>query len=242
MSFSMYTIIPMPQIWEEKSFPYILVNLPIVGAFIGLLWYGLALLIINFNLPIGISSAITMIFPFIITGFIHMDGYMDTCDAIFSRASLEKKREILKDSRVGAFAVIAALVLFLLSYVSMLELFKEDNHYLKALIFIPVFSRCITILFIMKTNLISEKGFIATFKKDMTTNHLFIVFLIFLISIISCYIVGGFFLLFISFLNILIAILVSFYCTKNLNGISGDLCGFIITTTSMITLVFLAII
>ena len=38
MAFTMYTTIPMPKNkWEEKNFPFILVNLPIVGIFIGIL-------------------------------------------------------------------------------------------------------------------------------------------------------------------------------------------------------------
>ena len=37
---------------------------------------------------------------------IHMDGFLDTMDALNSYGSREKKLEILKDSRTGAFAVI----------------------------------------------------------------------------------------------------------------------------------------
>ena len=42
----------------------------------------------------------------LVTGGIHMDGYMDTMDALHSYGSREKKLEILKDSHIGAFAVI----------------------------------------------------------------------------------------------------------------------------------------
>lgn len=92
MAFTMYTTIPMPKNkWEEKNFPFILVNLPTIGVFIGILWYVIALVLRKINLNQEISTVILMLFPLILTGFIHIDGYMDTCDAIFSRASLEKK-------------------------------------------------------------------------------------------------------------------------------------------------------
>ena len=44
--------------------------------------------------------------PIIITGGIHMDGFMDTMDALGSWGDREKKLEILKDSHAGAFAIL----------------------------------------------------------------------------------------------------------------------------------------
>lgn len=46
------------------------------------------------------------VFLLLITGGIHIDGYMDTMDAVHSYGNREKKLEILKDSHIGAFAVI----------------------------------------------------------------------------------------------------------------------------------------
>lgn len=243
MAFTMYTIIPMPNNkWEEKNFPFILINLPIIGLIVGLLWYGVSLLIIKFNIAKEMACAIIMIFPLLLTGFIHIDGYMDTCDAIFSRASLEKKKEILKDSRVGAFAVIGAISLTLFYYSAILGIFEKDEIYLKALIFIPIFSRCITVLFVIKTKLISETGFIASFKKDMNNKYAVIVLLILIIAIVVSYFVAGKILLFVAFINIIFAIIIGLFCTRQLNGISGDLCGFIITLSSAVTLCILSII
>ena len=47
-----------------------------------------------------------MAVPLLITGGIHLDGFMDTTDARSSYGDREKKLMILKDSHVGAFAVI----------------------------------------------------------------------------------------------------------------------------------------
>ena len=44
--------------------------------------------------------------PLLITGGFHADGFLDTSDALHSYQSRERKLEILKDSHVGAFAVI----------------------------------------------------------------------------------------------------------------------------------------
>ena len=51
--------------------------------------------------------------PWLLTGFILLDGYMDVCDAILSRRDLATRQKILKDSHCGAFAVICIVLLAL---------------------------------------------------------------------------------------------------------------------------------
>ena len=73
--------------------------------------------------------------PFLVTGGIHMDGFMDTMDAVHSYGDRTKKLEILKDPHLGAFAVICAAVYLLLYTGSMYEFCKNAQG--KA-IFYPV--------------------------------------------------------------------------------------------------------
>ena len=96
-----------------------LVMFPVIGLIMGILWYGLFLLIRVANIPAPLAAALLTAYPFAISGFIHLDGFMDCNDAILSRRPLEERRRILKDSHVGAFAVITAILLFLLFYASM---------------------------------------------------------------------------------------------------------------------------
>lgn len=239
MAFSMYTTIPMPQNkWNEKNFPFIIVNLCFVGVAIGFIWFFLTRLILKLDIPFSIKVALTCLIPLLLSGFIHIDGYMDTCDAIFSRASLEKKFEILKDSRVGAFAVIGLMVAGVFYYSSIYEILSQNKN-LVALVFIPIFSRLFISLYIMKTKPSLETGFIASFKKELKGYHFFLtlIFLAFFISLAY-------------FFNILPYIIWTFfasafcyvYCIKSFKGISGDLCGFIITLSSLGGLLSLAII
>ena len=57
--------------------------------------------------------------PIIITGGIHMDGFLDTQDALGSYQPRERRLEILKDSHAGAFAIISCAV-YLMMYVACL--------------------------------------------------------------------------------------------------------------------------
>ena len=49
---------------------------------------------------------ITAAIPLVITGGFHVDGFMDTMDALCSNQGRERKLEILKDPHTGAFACI----------------------------------------------------------------------------------------------------------------------------------------
>lgn len=114
---SMYSKIPMPQFeWEEKSMRYALAFFPLVGVIIGALQLALFHLWQQSGLSAGIYAALATALPIAVTGGIHMDGYCDTIDALSSHQSKERRLEILKDANVGAFAVIWAVLYFVLYY------------------------------------------------------------------------------------------------------------------------------
>ena len=115
-AFSMFSALPAPQVsWEKENIRYMLVCLPIVGLVIGVaewLWLRLCLWL---SLGTILSAAGFTLIPILLTGGIHLDGFMDTVDALKSHAAPEKKRAILKDPHAGAFAIIG-LGAYLLSY------------------------------------------------------------------------------------------------------------------------------
>ncbi len=107
VAFSMFSAIPMPQIeWTPKNMRYALCAFPLVGAAIGLALFGWALLCGWLGAPMLLRGAGLALIPVRITGGIHLDGYADTCDALASWGAPEKRREILSDPHLGAFAAI----------------------------------------------------------------------------------------------------------------------------------------
>lgn len=139
---SMFCAIPFPfHGWEEKARDRMLLCLPFVGLEIGLIWYGLSWAARFLNLPPMMTAVITALFPFLATGQIHLDGFMDVTDAVRSYRNLERRREILKDSHVGSFAVIAVAMLLISQFAFCCSL--PD---IRLLILIPVVSRCCSIL------------------------------------------------------------------------------------------------
>ena len=114
VAFAMFSAVPVPQpVWNEKNMRYALCAFPLVGAVCALAWWGWAVASAHFSFPDLLRAAGLCLIPVFVTGGIHLDGYADTCDALASCASPEKKQEILKDPRCGAFALIRLCTYFI---------------------------------------------------------------------------------------------------------------------------------
>ena len=107
IAFSTYSRIPVPQVaWSEENRKYSMCFFPWIGAVIGLLMWGWLRLCGALSIGSVLKGAVGALLPILVTGGIHMDGFMDTSDALASWQSRERRLEILKDSHVGAFAVL----------------------------------------------------------------------------------------------------------------------------------------
>lgn len=112
IAMSMYTRIPMPQFeWKEEDMRWAICWFPAAGVLTGIflwLWLGAAERL-QLNLPARVIFAAVL--PVLVNGGIHLDGFMDTSDALHSFGDRAKRLEILKDPHIGAFAVIRLLCL-----------------------------------------------------------------------------------------------------------------------------------
>lgn len=115
IAFSVYSKIPVPQFeWKEEDMKYMLCFFPWIGAVIGGCIYLWSFLCGWLGVGETCKTLIGAAVPLAITGGFHVDGFMDTMDAFHSYQPREKKLEILKDSHIGAFAVIMFAVYGLL--------------------------------------------------------------------------------------------------------------------------------
>lgn len=116
LAFALYSRIPVPQAkWNEKNMRYCICFLPLVGLVIGAAQYGAVFLLAKISAGPVFSGAVLAALPVILSGGIHMDGFMDTCDAIHSWKGREERLRILKDPHAGAFAVLGCVLYLLLS-------------------------------------------------------------------------------------------------------------------------------
>jgi adenosylcobinamide-GDP ribazoletransferase len=114
-----YSRLPVPVLSFEAE-PYAMLDfatsvrvLPFAGFFIGglggLVLWGVSLL----GLPPLIAAAFALSFLLLATGAFHEDGLADTADGLGGGMTVERKLEIMKDSRIGTFGG-AALIMSLL--------------------------------------------------------------------------------------------------------------------------------
>ncbi len=125
-AFLMYSRIPMPKTeWNEHNRKYVLCFFPLIGAVIGMIFITWFWICQKLSIGNTLFSAIGVCIPVWITGGIHIDGFCDVQDAKACMGSREQCLEVMKDSRVGAFAVIYLGLYFLLQF----GIFSEIHTY-----------------------------------------------------------------------------------------------------------------
>ena len=167
IAFAMYSKLPMPRVdWEKKALSWALCWFPLVGLFIGAaLWLWLALARwLGFGAVF--TAAFALLLPIALSGGIHLDGFCDTCDALSSHQSREKKLEILKDSHTGAFAIICCGLYLLVFFAAWCQVEAAGRTAL-VLGLGPVLSRSLSGLFAVTLPNARGTGLLATFTGPM---------------------------------------------------------------------------
>ena len=166
-------------------------------------------------------------FPFIgLTGGIHVDGLLDTSDALSSWQERERRLEILKDSHAGAFAVITACVYFLAWYGAYSQLWINVSA-LKIMALGFMVSRCFSGISVMTFPKAKKDGTVAEFSRkaeEITVRNVLIIYLAILLTIMIWVqpVLGS--------LAFAAAVLIFLYyrykAVKYFGGITGDLAGY----------------
>jgi adenosylcobinamide-GDP ribazoletransferase len=115
IAFAMFSKIPVPRAdWDKENMKYMMCFFPAIGIVTGVLvfLYGKLCALLGFGSLMRAAGFVLI--PVIISGGIHLDGFLDTVDALSSYQPKERKLEILKDSHAGAFAIIMGCTYFIL--------------------------------------------------------------------------------------------------------------------------------
>lgn len=268
ITLSMYTAIPVPMTeWNEKNLRHCLAFLPVPGAAAALAQFLFFLLSVKLEISPALYAAGFCAIPILITGGIHLDGLIDTCDALGSRGSREKKLMILDDPHTGAFGVTGAILYFLALYGIGSELYirlaacAPVSTILKSfsgsagmsalspaltaavVFFVPfVLSRTMTALHIVSLPPSKEKGLLYTFSSVSSKKSV----MISAAAALSVCIAAVFSVF--TWKGILPAAGVLFFSLyfrrmvkKEFGGISGDLCGWHIQMQELILMICFAV-
>ncbi|MDP2663756.1 MAG: adenosylcobinamide-GDP ribazoletransferase [Dehalococcoidia bacterium] len=134
------TILPSPvrRAFRREEMGEALTYFPVVGLLLGLFLWGLDA-VLSAALPPLPVNVLLLGAIVILTGAMHVDGFIDTCDGAASRTTIEERLNIMADSRVGAFGVAGGCLLLLLKLAALFSL--PSNVRVPALVLMPVVGR-----------------------------------------------------------------------------------------------------
>ena len=109
-------------VWTAEDFGRSTRFFPLVGLVLGICYALAAWILISVLGMRALTAALLLILPLLLTGGLHEDGFMDTADGVFTGRERERKLEIMKDSRVGSFGVVAFVLLMFLQFALLLDM------------------------------------------------------------------------------------------------------------------------
>lgn len=229
MTQSMFCAIPCPcRVWNEKARPYMLFFLPIVGLEIGAVWALVHKALQFIQVPGPIYSLVMCAVPYFMSGFIHLDGFLDVTDAISSWKTLEQRRAILKDSNVGAFSVIWCVFLILTEFAAFSSVSDESKGLI--LLAVPVLSRSCSALAVRNLKSMSTSQYAQTtvYPKWHTGCSILVIML----CVALGFALGG------KYGFVTIAVILGYGCAlyrsyRLLDGMNGDISGFCLTISEL---------
>lgn len=244
IAFSMYSRVPMPKgNWTKENMRYVMCFFPLIGGIVGgavFLWLSFCN---AFSVGVILRSVGATVIPLLLTGGIHMDGFLDTVDALSSYKTKEEKLEILKDPHTGAFAVLGGVVYLLLSFGMWSEVPKESYPVL-CLGF--VISRAFSGLSVASFPMAKDTGLVRTFSdsahKSVVRKTMFLYLIVVGVTMVAVQPIYGGVSLFSSLL------VFSYYWSiskKKFGGITGDLAGYFLQICELcmvILVVFISLI
>lgn len=219
-----------------------------------LVWFPFAGLLIGFVMAITgyisglfsgalFSAMMITLSGIIMSGGLHADGLADTADGLFSRKDKDRMLEIMKDSRIGTFGVLALMVVLMARFAAIAE-FAGSNT-VALLIIVPVAGRVSLILSCYKTVPARNEGMGQAFIGKSKTKTVLSGIAFLSAAAFLCYRVTGHtgVLAPLLFPLILIpGILINTHITRKIGGLTGDTLGAVSEITETAACMYLMIV
>ena len=230
LALSFLTTIPTPAIpFIEGGLGRSAKWFPLVGLILGLILAGSHWLL-GLLLPGSVTAVLIIALWAWLTGGLHLDGLADCGDGLLVAANRERRLEILKDSRLGAFGAIL-LVLFLLLKVTAVATFSSPTL---ALILAPVLARWFLLIAARQPSA-RPGGMGDSFAASLTPK----IFAIAAVLPVLLVVVGGW-RGGQTVLAVLLALIVTFAILRmarnRLGGVTGDVFGLVVEMTELMVL------
>ena len=241
ITFAMYSKIPVRSFeWEKENMKYCLLFLPVVGIVEGIFLIVFSIFLNKLNINPVLIAAVLTVLPILYTGGIHMDGFLDTMDALGSNQDRQKKLSILEDSNSGAFAIIGGLVYILLYFASMLTFAGFEKVYILAIAYMLIRAYSALSLIVFKNARGSGLAFEFADKSLICTNRIVLISFI-LLGSAAMIIVNINYGLLCAISTFLVFMYYRVKSFEEFGGITGDLAGYFLQLAELVVVLVLAL-
>ena len=227
-AFGFLTILPVaPR--EAGGLATARVWFPVVGLLLGAVLAGLDLLM-HWGYPLFtddfqpfpplLSAAILTVSLVALTRALHLDGFMDCCDALLGGFNRERRLEILRDSHVGAFAVTGVVSLLIIKIAAVMALPPSGRIWV--LLIFPCLSRWGMLLLLEMFPYARRQGIGVPFQPEGRKWQLLAGFVVAAIVAVALTGLGGLALLAVA---TAVALALGAWASKLLGGVTGDVYG-----------------
>lgn len=203
---------------------------PLVGLALGGVLYGLSIAL-GLAFPPPLTAALLLAAWVLLTRALHLDGFMDACDGLFGGFTPERRLEIMRDSRVGAFGVAGGVLILLAEAAAIQPLLA----YPAALLLAPVAARWAMALAIVAFPYAREQGLGRAMKDHARTPEALIATAI---ALIAAWFAAGWWGLVALLLAAALAALLIWFALRRVPGLTGDLYGALGMSAELAVLVF----
>lgn len=226
------TIIPLPNngVVQPKEFGKSMAYFPLVGMLIGALLVGAQMLLIIIFSPLT-TTVLLIAFWSCLTGFLHLEGFVDAVDGFSASSNKERILEVMRDHHCGAKGVVAIVFLIIVKIVLLKDV--PASLLMPALVITPASSRWVMVAASLCPHARNEKSLGKSFVENVGSTEVVIASIILMIAGLS--------LLQIQFVVLMIpifilALLFLFYVTRKINGVTGDILGAMNELTEVVCL------
>lgn len=236
------SILPMPGsarlFRTDETEPALVIGsvyFPLVGLLIAAIATILPFVIRAYLSPL-ILAALLVVLLIWLTGGLHLDGLMDTCDGVFGGTRRERKLEIMRDSRVGSFGVLGGGSILLLKFAVLASL-NWHQIVIALLLILPV-ARWSMVLAIFLFPSARPSGLGSAVRQTVTLPR---VLLAAAWSLGIVLVIGQLVGVITWLLASLVATSIGLWITRQLGGLTGDVYGAIAEVTEVVCWLGLAL-
>ncbi len=225
---SFLTIIPLPFVTfgpDSRELSDSAVCFPLAGATIGVFMAAAAWALLHI-FPPGPAAVAALVLSFYLTRGLHFDGLADTADGLIGTTGRDKAFKAMDDSAVGVMGAASLFFVYLLKYALLVEFSHAVLPF--ALLFMPLAGRWAIVYAGAWFAPARDRGLGDLFlrglrwpvllKASLSTALLLFVFAWWYAPLVIPVFIG-------CFMALAAAHLLSFYASRRLGGITGDILG-----------------